>query len=222
MSVGFDPAGLSVRIRAGEASLGVIGLGYVGLPICLTAAEAGMRVVGFDIDPSKPQRLARGESYFRHIDQARIRASVASGHFSATSDFGELGRPDVLLICVPTPINAHLEPDLSFIVATGAAIAKRLRRGQLVVLESTTYPGTTDEVLRPILEQSGLVCGRDFLSRFRPSARTPATPISRPRASPRSSAPTMRSHARRRWHSMTASSRARSRSARRGWPRRSN
>ena len=173
MSGGFDPAGLSIRIRAGEASLGVIGLGYVGLPICLTAAEAGMRVVGFDIDPRKPQRLARGESYFRHIDRARIRASIASGLFSATSDFGELGRPDVLLICVPTPINAHLEPDLSFIVATGAAIAKRLRRGQLVVLESTTYPGTTDEVLRPILEQSGLVCGRDFLLAFSPEREDP-------------------------------------------------
>jgi UDP-N-acetyl-D-glucosamine dehydrogenase len=139
----------------------------------LAAAKAGLRVVGFDIDPTKPARLARGESHLRHVPAGEVRATVESGRFHPTSDFDGLGKPDVLLICVPTPLNNHLEPDLSFIVSTGEAIAKRLRRGQLVVLESTTYPGTTDEVLRPILEKSGLDCGKDFLLAFSPEREDP-------------------------------------------------
>src|SRR5215470_1573410 len=138
MTRDIDPKELASRIRAREAVIGVIGLGYVGLPICLTAAKAGLRVIGFDIDASKPARLARGETYLRHVSAREICAAVESGRFYATSDFDGLAKTDVLLICVPTPLNAYREPDLSFIVATGEAIARRLRRGQLVVLESTT------------------------------------------------------------------------------------
>jgi UDP-N-acetyl-D-glucosamine dehydrogenase len=167
---------LLVRIRAKDATVGVIGLGYVGLPICLAAAEAGLRVIGFDTDPEKPQAISRGLSYLTHIPAAQIARAVEARGFSATCDLARLSEPDVLLICVPTPLTAHLEPDLSYVVATGQTIARHLRRGQLVVLESTTYPGTTNEVLRPILEQSGLECDHDFFLAFSPEREDPGNP----------------------------------------------
>jgi UDP-N-acetyl-D-glucosamine dehydrogenase len=130
----------------------------VGLPICLAAVHSGLNVIGFDIDPMKPQFIRKGESYLQHIPNKSVKAAVETGRFEATEDFARLGEPDAILICVPTPLDAHLEPDLSFIEMTCEAIAKRLRPGQLVVLESTTYPGTMTEVVRPILEKSGLIC----------------------------------------------------------------
>jgi UDP-N-acetyl-D-glucosamine dehydrogenase len=161
------------RLRSKTAVIGVIGLGYVGLPICLAAGHAGLRVIGFDIDPAKPEAINRGASYLKHIPAAQIGALTSSGRLSATADFGRLPEADVLLICVPTPLTAHLEPDLSFIEQTGRTIAHHLRRGQLVILESTTYPGTTTEILRPILEASGLVCDRDFFLAFSPEREDP-------------------------------------------------
>ncbi len=165
--------GLLERIEQRSAVIGVIGQGYVGLPLGLVFAEAGFRVVGFDVDARKVEAIGRGESYIRHIGPERIVAAVASGRYAATGDYDRLGSCDVILICVPTPLGKHREPDNSYIHATGREIAARLRRGQLVVLESTTYPGTTDEELRPLLEASGLRCGEDFLLAFSPEREDP-------------------------------------------------
>jgi UDP-N-acetyl-D-glucosamine dehydrogenase len=164
---------LAQRYRDKKASVGVVGLGYVGLPLCLAAVNSGLEVLGFDIDPAKPQMLAEGRTYLRHLSSEVIAAAVATGHFRATADFSRLSEPDALLICVPTPLTVNLEPDLSFVVETAREIAKHLRRDQIVVLESTTYPGTTDEVLRPILEESGLKNGRDFFLGFSPEREDP-------------------------------------------------
>ncbi|HZV20837.1 MAG TPA: NAD(P)-binding domain-containing protein, partial [Hyphomicrobiales bacterium] len=166
-------ARLIARFEAKSSTIGVLGLGYVGLPICLAAAEAGIRVLGFDTDKAKPAMINERRSYFKHIDARRIGRQIDSGMLFATSDFSRLGEPDALLICVPTPLTAHLEPDLSFVESTGRQIAKHLRRGQLVVLESTTYPGTTRQVLQPILEMSGLICNEDFFLAFSPEREDP-------------------------------------------------
>lgn len=164
---------LEDRFRQKQALIGVIGLGYVGLPICIAAAEVGSRVLGFDVDPGKPETLAKGKSYLKHIPDNRIRPLVKQNLFDSTTNFDRLSEPDALLICVPTPIDAHLDPDLSYVVATGEQIASRLRPGQLVILESTTYPGTTYEVLRPILESSNLVADRAFYLAFSPEREDP-------------------------------------------------
>jgi UDP-N-acetyl-D-glucosamine dehydrogenase len=164
---------ISARIAARTAVVGVIGQGYVGLPLALVFTEAGFPVVGLDLDPAKIAALARGESYIRHIGPERVAAAVASGRYRATTDFDLLAECDAILICVPTPLGPHREPDNSFIHATARQIAPRLRRGQLVVLESTTYPGTTDGEVLPILEQSGLRCPQDFLLAFSPEREDP-------------------------------------------------
>ena len=136
---------LLAALKAREAKLGVIGLGYVGLPLSLTAAIAGFRVLGFDINEPRVVALNRGEGVFKHIPAQTLREAIDEGRFEATADFGRLSEPDAILICVPTPLTRHREPDLSFVVKTARAIALHLRPGQLVVLESTTYPGTTEE-----------------------------------------------------------------------------
>jgi len=161
------------RIRSRAAVVGVIGQGYVGLPLALVFEEAGFSVRGLDVDPRKIEALGRGESYIEHIGSERVTRAVERGRFTATTDFDVLRECDAILICVPTPLGAHREPDLSFIHKTARAIAGRLRRGQLVVLESTTYPGTTDEEVRPILEASGLGCPDDFLLAFSPEREDP-------------------------------------------------
>jgi UDP-N-acetyl-D-glucosamine dehydrogenase len=150
------------RIHNRTASVGVIGLGYVGLPLSLLMSEAGLRVTGFDIDQEKVDHLQAGESYIYRIPQTEIARAREQG-FGATSDYAELSRQDAIIICVPTPLTAHREPDLSFIEKTARAVAPWLVEGQLVILESTTYPGTTEEVLIPILEAGngqGLVARR--------------------------------------------------------------
>jgi UDP-N-acetyl-D-glucosamine dehydrogenase len=150
------------RIHNQTANVGVIGLGYVGLPLSLLMSEAGLKVTGFDIDQEKVDRLQAGESYIYRIPQTEIARAREQG-FSATSDYAELSRQDAIIICVPTPLTAHREPDLSFIEKTARAVAPWLVEGQLVILESTTYPGTTEEVLIPILEtgnNEGLVARR--------------------------------------------------------------
>jgi UDP-N-acetyl-D-glucosamine dehydrogenase len=141
-----------------SAQVGIIGLGYVGLPLALLFARKGMPTTGFDIDPAKVEMLQQGRSYIRHISDATIAEQVSKHHLQATADFSRLGAMDAILICVPTPLGPHREPDLSFVRNTAEAIRLHLRHGQLVVLESTTYPGTTDELLLSILEQSGLRC----------------------------------------------------------------
>lgn len=168
--------GLLGRFRERRARIGVIGLGYVGLPLALTAAKAGFRVLGFDINPSYVERLNRGESYIRHIPAGPVAEAVAAGRLEATNDFDRLSEPDAILICVPTPLTRHREPDLSFVEKTACAIAAQLRREQLIVLESTTYPGTTEEVIKPILEATGLTSGRDFFLAFSPEREDPGNP----------------------------------------------
>jgi UDP-N-acetyl-D-glucosamine dehydrogenase len=164
------------NFQSRNATVGIIGLGYVGLPLALTAAQAGFEVLGFDINPSHVERLNRGESYIKHIPSATVAQTVAAGHLTATNDFGRLSEPDAILICVPTPLTQHREPDLSFVKDTAAAIAPYLRRGQLVVLESTTYPGTTDEVIKPALEATGLKSGQDFFLAYSPEREDPGNP----------------------------------------------
>src|SRR5215212_2952535 len=128
-------------IETRNATVGVIGLGYVGLPLVLLFWESGFRVIGFDVDPNKTTALARGESYIRHIGPQRVAAAFNSGRAEATTDYDRLAECDAILICVPTPLGAHREPDLSYVRDTAQVVAQRLRKGQLVVLESTTYPG---------------------------------------------------------------------------------
>ena len=148
----------SSKVRSKTAHVGVIGLGYVGLPLGLLFARNGLPTTGFDIDPAKVEKLSKGESYIRHIPASAITEAVGKGGFGATTDFARLEEMDAILICVPTPLDAHREPDLSFVRNTAESVMPHLRRGQLVVLESTTYPGTTAEVVLPILEKSGLSC----------------------------------------------------------------
>jgi len=164
---------LGSRIASRSAVVGVVGQGYVGLPLALVFAEAGFRVLGFDVDAAKVSALSRGESYIKHIGPERVRDAVASERYIATSDFDRLAECDAILICVPTPLGAHREPDNSFIHETARAIAPRLRPGQIVVLESTTYPGTTEGEVLPILLKSGLKCPDDFLLAFSPEREDP-------------------------------------------------
>jgi UDP-N-acetyl-D-glucosamine dehydrogenase len=144
--------------KGAQLKVGIIGCGYVGLPLGLRFAEAGHRVTGFDTDPVKIEKLNRGESYIQHIPVNKIRQYVASRHFAATNDFSRIADMDAVLICVPTPLDERREPDLSYVRNTALAIAPNLQRGQLIILESTTYPGTTEELVLPILEQGGLRC----------------------------------------------------------------
>jgi UDP-N-acetyl-D-glucosamine dehydrogenase len=164
------------RFETHDASIGVIGLGYVGLPLALAAVRRGFKVTGFDIDHEKVTALNQGRSYIRHIDGAAVADLVASGRFRATADYAALRPLDAVLIAVPTPLTAHREPDLSFVVETTRSIARHLRRGQLIVLESTSYPGTTREVMRPILEAGGLKSGEDFFLAFSPEREDPGNP----------------------------------------------
>ncbi len=158
------------------ARVGVIGLGYVGLPLVELFAGGGFPVLGFDIDEAKVDRLRARRSYIGHIASGRIAALLDGGRFDPTADFARLAEADAILICVPTPLGAHREPDLSAVVATGRAIGSHLRPGQLVVLESTTYPGTTRDVLRPELEAGGLTAGRDFFLAYSPEREDPGNP----------------------------------------------
>jgi UDP-N-acetyl-D-glucosamine dehydrogenase len=144
--------------KGAQLKVGIIGCGYVGLPLALRFAEAGHKVTGFDTDPNKVAMLNAGKSYIEHIPQNKIQQFVNSRHFSATNDFAKLKEADAILICVPTPLDERREPDLSYVEQTAISIYPHLQRGQLVVLESTTYPGTTEELVLPILEKSGLRC----------------------------------------------------------------
>ena len=164
---------LLARLANRTATIGVVGQGYVGLPLALMFNEAGFPVVGLDTDPRKVRALSKGESYIKHIGVQRVADAVQRGTFNATGEFGELQNCDVILICVPTPLGLHREPNNSYIHATGQHIAAHLHPGQLIVLESTTYPGTTEEELLPILQASGLRCGSEFFLAFSPEREDP-------------------------------------------------
>lgn len=162
------------RIRGKEVTVGIVGLGYVGFPLALVFAEAGVNVIGFDIDQSKITAIAQGKSYIRHINHDRLQNAVKNKQLTATSDYKQVSQCDAIIICVPTPLDHHLEPDLRYIVETSEAIAPYLQPHTLVSLESTTWPGTTEEVMQPILESKGKVkLGRDLYLCFSPEREDP-------------------------------------------------
>jgi UDP-N-acetyl-D-glucosamine dehydrogenase len=161
------------RIENKGVVVAVLGLGYVGLPLAREFASAGLKVVGFDIDEDKVRVLNSGRSIIKHVPHAQVRQIVKTGRFRATSDMAQLRKVDAILVCVPTPLTENREPDVQFIVSSTETIAKYLRPGQLVVLESTTYPGTTRELMAPILERSGFKAGRDFHLAYSPEREDP-------------------------------------------------
>lgn len=167
----FQP--LLNKIKTKEARVGIIGLGYVGLPLAVAVAKGGMKVTGFDIDPEKISRLVTARSYIGAVADEDLSALLSEGMVSWSADFTGLGGMDVIVICVPTPLTKHREPDLSYVTVTAQSIAEHLTTGSLVILESTTYPGTTAEVLTPILSGSGLTAGEEFFVGFSPEREDP-------------------------------------------------
>ena len=176
---------LASKIGDRSTLVGIIGLGYVGLPLALAFAEKGFKVLGFDVDPVKVDQLTAGECYIKHLDCERVERAVGQSLFEATTDFARLAEPDAILICVPTPLGPHKEPDMRYVEDSARAVRETLRPGQLVILESTTYPGTTDDLLKPILEgqtdtgEDGprdLKCGSDFFLAFSPEREDPGNP----------------------------------------------
>ena len=167
---------LVAKVHSSDAVVGVIGLGYVGLPLAVEAASSGYSVLGFDVSARVAEGINDGRSHIRDIPDERLRPLTEQRLVSATTDMGRLGECDAVSICVPTPLNKTKDPDLSYVVSAAHAVAATLRRGQLVILESTTYPGTTREVVLPILEEGGLVAGEDFFLCFSPERVDPGNP----------------------------------------------
>lgn len=176
ISPGGRAAELADAIEQRTATVGIIGLGYVGLPLVQSFVRAGFKTMGFDVDPQKVERLEAGQSYIKHIESEWIAECVESEKFKPTADMSRLAEADALLICVPTPLSASRDPDLAYVEGTARMIAEVLRPGQLIVLESTTYPGTTKDVVLPILEQSGLKAGEDFFVAYSPEREDPGNP----------------------------------------------
>jgi UDP-N-acetyl-D-glucosamine dehydrogenase len=164
---------LEEKIRTGQAHVGTVGLGYVGLPLSVEFASAGLRVTGFDLSPGKVAAVNRGESYIKDMTSARVGALVAERRLRASTDFDQLAECDAVIICVPTPLGKTKDPDLTMVVEVARQIGERLRPGQLVVLESTTYPGTTEELILPILSGRGLTVGESFFLAFSPERVDP-------------------------------------------------
>ncbi|MSQ37869.1 MAG: nucleotide sugar dehydrogenase, partial [Chloroflexi bacterium] len=175
MALTSKPADLRARIADRSATIAVIGCGYVGLPLSIAFADAGFRVMGIEANEERVARLRAGDSYILDVSPDVLGRHVASGRFSATASYDALREADVIFVSVPTPFDRAKQPDLSFVNAAAEQIAPRLRAGQLVILESTTYPGTTDEVLRPILERGGLRAGQDFYLAFSPERIDPGS-----------------------------------------------
>lgn len=169
--------GLEAKLSRNEAVVAVIGMGYVGLPLALNFARSGLRTLGVDIDPLKVAALNEGRTYIEHIDAGRIADARAAGTFEATVDFARLAEADAIIICVPTPLTKHRDPDLSYVINTVEALLPFVRKGQLISLESTTYPGTTDEELLPRIAGLGLAVGEDFHLVFSPEREDPGNPV---------------------------------------------
>jgi len=167
---------LPSKIEDTSALIGIVGLGYVGLPLARAFIDAGYRVLGFDVDQTKVEKLLLGESYIGHLSSEWISQCIENRDLEPTADMNRLSEPDAILICVPTPLTESRDPDLSYVESTTREIAKRLRPGQIVVLESTTYPGTTRDVMLPLLAESGLNCGDDFLLAYSPEREDPGNP----------------------------------------------
>jgi len=176
---------IETKIAERAAVVGVLGLGYVGLPLLRTFFDAGFPVLGYDVDPGKIDMLQRGESYLGHLEPGYAQRLAGSERFEATADAARLGGADVLILCVPTPLGTHLEPDLKFVEHTVESVAGILRPGQMVILESTTYPGTTREVVLPRLAESGLACGTDYFLAYSPEREDPGNRTHATRAVPK-------------------------------------
>jgi UDP-N-acetyl-D-glucosamine dehydrogenase len=167
---------LLARLKSREAVIGIAGMGYVGLPLALAYAETGYRVIGFDIDPEKVRKLNAGESYIRHIRDARVARARAEGRLEASGDFSRARECDALILCVPTPLDVHREPDLSYVKGTLEDLLPHMRAGQVISLESTTWPGTTEEVIRPPIEARGFRAGEDIFIVYSPEREDPGNP----------------------------------------------
>ncbi|HSJ14127.1 MAG TPA: nucleotide sugar dehydrogenase [Longimicrobiales bacterium] len=185
MTTGTHARDLLSRIESREAVMGVVGLGYVGLPLAVEAARSGFRTLGFDIDPRVPDTINAGESHVLDVRSEVLRAYVGEGLLSATTDLSRLAECDAISVCVPTPLGKTKDPDLSYVVSAAHAVAAALRPGQLIILESTTYPGTTREVLLPAFEAAGLTAGRDFFLCFSPERVDPGNPVWQTRNTPK-------------------------------------
>lgn len=165
---------LKSKVKQNKFTVGIIGLGYVGLPLALEFANKGIKVIGFDLDESKVKKInSEKQSYIKHIPSDKIKSAVNKNTLIATSDFSKLPEADAIIICVPTPLNVNREPDMSYVINTAEVIGKYIRKGQFVSLESTTYPGTTDEILLKIFESKGLKAGKDFYLCFSPEREDP-------------------------------------------------
>ena len=173
------------KIESKNAIIGIVGLGYVGLPLMMEFVEQGFTTIGFDVDDTKVDSLNKGKSYIKHIADERIATVIKSNLFSVTADFARIKEVDCILICVPTPLTRYREPDLSYIKDTSESLAVHLKKGQLVVLESSTFPGTTEEVMKPILEKSGLKGDVDFWVAFSPEREDPNNPTFNTRTIPK-------------------------------------
>ena len=176
---------LEQRLRDKSALLGVIGLGYVGLPLAVEKAKAGYRVIGFDIQPHKVDMVNQAINYIGDVVDEDLATIVEAGMLTATNDFSRISELDCVSICVPTPLDRYQQPDLSYVKSTAETIAKHMHRDMLIVLESTTYPGTTEELLRPILENGGLKCGIDFFLAFSPERVDPGNRIYKTKNTPK-------------------------------------
>jgi UDP-N-acetyl-D-glucosamine dehydrogenase len=164
------------RLKSKQGAVGVVGLGYVGLPLLLAYAKAGFRAVGIDIDPAKPAALLAGRSYIKHIPGEEVAAALASGRLEATTDFAVISTLDAIILCVPTPLDEHFEPDLSYVTDTVDAVVPHLKAGQVLSLESTTYPGTTDEEVVTRVEKAGFTVGTDLHVVYSPEREDPGNP----------------------------------------------
>ena len=182
MSVTQD---LIAKAERRQILFGIVGLGYVGLPLAVELARAGYRVLGFDISPNVVEGLNEGRSHVKDVTEAQLKQAMECDRFSATSDMSRLSEPDAISICVPTPLSKFKDPDVSYIVAATEAVKKRLRRGQAVILESTTYPGTTRDIMLPALESTGLKVGKDFFLAFSPERVDPGNPTYGTRNTPK-------------------------------------
>lgn len=165
------------KITNREIVAGVLGLGYVGLPLAIEAAKAGFKTIGFDVEKERVDSVNQGRSYIRDVADSDLKMLVEKGKLVATTDFSGIGKVDFVAICVPTPLGAHKLPDISYLESSLKSIAGHLRQGMMVVLESTSYPGTTEEVVKPILESSGLKCGKDFYLGFSPERIDPGNTL---------------------------------------------
>ena len=178
-------ASLLQKIQDKSIVAGVVGLGYVGLPLAVEKAKAGFRTIGFDVQKDKVDLVNAGHNYIGDVVDSDLAALVAEGRLSATTDFSFIGDVDFVAICVPTPLDAHQQPDISYVESSATSIAKYLHKGMMVVLESTTYPGTTEELIKPILESSGLKCGEDFYLGFSPERVDPGNLIYKTKNTPK-------------------------------------